>query len=60
MSNPREYRGNSVDRQRPSRRAFLITSASACGALAFWSVQGPGGSVRRWRGFYDSGYGDHR
>ncbi len=30
-----------TDRQRPSRRAFLITSASACGALALWSLQSP-------------------
>jgi peptide-methionine (R)-S-oxide reductase len=44
MSHPYEYRGEAAagDRQRPSRRAFLITSASACGALAFWSVQRPG------------------
>jgi peptide-methionine (R)-S-oxide reductase len=27
--------------QRPGRRAFLITSASACGALALWSLQRP-------------------
>jgi peptide-methionine (R)-S-oxide reductase len=40
MNHPHEYRGK--DRQRPSRRAFLITSASACGALALWSVQRPG------------------
>jgi peptide-methionine (R)-S-oxide reductase len=41
MSHPNEFRGEAAagDRQRPSRRAFLITSASACGALAFWSVQ---------------------
>jgi peptide-methionine (R)-S-oxide reductase len=31
-----------TDRQRPSRRAFLVTSASACGALALWSLQRPG------------------
>jgi peptide-methionine (R)-S-oxide reductase len=44
MSHPNEFRGEAAagDRQRPSRRAFLITSASACGALAFWSVQRPG------------------
>jgi peptide-methionine (R)-S-oxide reductase len=30
------------DRQRPSRRAFLVTSASACGALALWSLRPPG------------------
>ncbi len=36
----KEYREN-TDRQRPSRRAFLITSASACGALALWSLQSP-------------------
>jgi peptide-methionine (R)-S-oxide reductase len=44
MNHPHEYRGEAAagDRQRPSRRAFLITSASACGALAFWSVQRPG------------------
>jgi peptide-methionine (R)-S-oxide reductase len=30
-----------TDRQRPSRRAFLITSSSACGALALWSLQRP-------------------
>ena len=44
MSNPREYREEKVkvvDGQRPSRRAFLITSASACGALALWSLQSP-------------------
>jgi peptide-methionine (R)-S-oxide reductase len=40
MNHAYEYRGE--DRQRPSRRAFLITSASACGALAFWSIQRPG------------------
>jgi peptide-methionine (R)-S-oxide reductase len=40
MNHAYEYRG--ADRQRPSRRAFLITSASACGALAFWSIQRPG------------------
>jgi peptide-methionine (R)-S-oxide reductase len=42
--NPHKYRGEAAagDRQRPSRRAFLITSASACGALAFWSIQRPG------------------
>jgi peptide-methionine (R)-S-oxide reductase len=28
-------------RQRLSRRAFLVTSASACGALAFWSFRSP-------------------
>ena len=41
MSHPNEFRGEAAagDRRRPSRRAFLITSASACGALAFWSVQ---------------------
>jgi peptide-methionine (R)-S-oxide reductase len=44
MSHPHEYREEAAagDRQRPSRRAFLINSASACGALAFWSVQRPG------------------
>ncbi len=42
MSHPREYREAACDRQRSSRRAFLITSASACGALAFLSVQGAG------------------
>ena len=36
----KEYREN-TDRQRPSRRAFLITSAGACGALALWSLQNP-------------------
>jgi peptide-methionine (R)-S-oxide reductase len=36
MSNSNE------DRQRPSRRAFLVTSASACGALALWSLRLPG------------------
>jgi peptide-methionine (R)-S-oxide reductase len=44
MSNPREYREEKVmvvDGKRPSRRAFLITSASACGALALWSLQSP-------------------
>jgi len=30
------------DRQRPSRRAFLVTSAGACGALALWSLRAPG------------------
>jgi peptide-methionine (R)-S-oxide reductase len=30
-----------ADPQRPSRRAFLLTSASACGALALWSLQSP-------------------
>jgi peptide-methionine (R)-S-oxide reductase len=41
MKHPHEYRGEAAagDRQRPSRRAFLISSASACGALAFWSMQ---------------------
>jgi peptide-methionine (R)-S-oxide reductase len=39
MSNPQEKDG--VDRQRLTRRAFLITSASACGALAIWSLQSP-------------------
>ncbi len=39
MNHPHEYRGK--DGQRPSRRAFLISSASACGALAFWSMQRP-------------------
>src|ERR1700722_15689822 len=28
-------------RQRLSRRAFLLTSASACGALALWSFRSP-------------------
>jgi peptide-methionine (R)-S-oxide reductase len=45
MSDPQEYREETdavVDRQRPGRRAFLITSASACGALALWSLHGPG------------------
>ncbi len=28
-------------RQRLSRRAFLVTSASACGALALWSFRSP-------------------
>jgi peptide-methionine (R)-S-oxide reductase len=32
--------GTNLDHLRPSRRVFLITSASACGALALWSVQG--------------------
>jgi peptide-methionine (R)-S-oxide reductase len=44
MSNPREYGEEKVmvvDGKRPSRRAFLITSASACGALALWSLQSP-------------------
>ena len=44
MSNPREYgeeKVMAVDGKRPSRRAFLITSASACGALALWSLQSP-------------------
>ena len=44
MSNPREYREEKVkvvEGQRPSRRAFLITSASACGALALWSLHSP-------------------
>jgi peptide-methionine (R)-S-oxide reductase len=44
MINPREYRKEEVmvvDGQRPTRRAFLITSASACGALALWSLQSP-------------------
>jgi peptide-methionine (R)-S-oxide reductase len=36
----KEYR-EKTDRQRPSRRAFLITSAGACGALALWSTQSP-------------------
>jgi peptide-methionine (R)-S-oxide reductase len=40
MSDPQKYR-DIVDRQRPTRRAFLITSASACGALALWSLQNP-------------------
>jgi peptide-methionine (R)-S-oxide reductase len=40
MSN-REEKVTVVDGQRPSRRAFLITSASACGALALWSLQSP-------------------
>jgi peptide-methionine (R)-S-oxide reductase len=40
MSDPQEHR-EKTDRQRPSRRAFLITSASACGALALWSLQSP-------------------
>jgi peptide-methionine (R)-S-oxide reductase len=35
MSNSQEYR------QRLSRRAFLVTSASACGALAVWSFRAP-------------------
>jgi peptide-methionine (R)-S-oxide reductase len=35
MSNSQE------DRPRLSRRAFLVTSASACGALAFWSFRVP-------------------
>jgi peptide-methionine (R)-S-oxide reductase len=35
MSNSQE------DRPRLSRRAFLVTSASACGALAFWSFRSP-------------------
>lgn len=35
MSDPREYR------QQPSRRAFLITAASACGGLALWSFESP-------------------
>jgi peptide-methionine (R)-S-oxide reductase len=39
MNHPREYRGEAA--AGPSRRAFLISSASACGALAFWSVQRP-------------------
>jgi peptide-methionine (R)-S-oxide reductase len=30
------------DRQRPSRRAFLVTSAGACGTLALWSLRAPG------------------
>jgi peptide-methionine (R)-S-oxide reductase len=44
MNHPREYREERAagDRLRSSRRAFLITSASACGALAFLSVQGAG------------------
>ena len=44
MNHPHEYRGEAAagDGQRPSRRAFLISSASACGALAFWSMQRPG------------------
>ena len=40
MSDPQEYR-EKTDRQRPSRRAFLVTSASACGALALWTLQKP-------------------
>jgi peptide-methionine (R)-S-oxide reductase len=35
MSNSQEHL------TRLSRRAFLVTSASACGALAFWSFQSP-------------------
>jgi len=45
MSDPQEFREETdavVDRQRPSRRAFLVTSASACGAVALWSLHGPG------------------
>jgi peptide-methionine (R)-S-oxide reductase len=44
MSNPQESSTEIVDtenRQRPSRRRFLITSAGACGALALWSLRGP-------------------
>jgi peptide-methionine (R)-S-oxide reductase len=34
---------NSIeDRDQPSRRAFLISSASACGALALWSLRPAG------------------
>ena len=29
------------DRPRPSRRAFLITSAGACGAIALWAMHRP-------------------
>jgi peptide-methionine (R)-S-oxide reductase len=43
MSDPKRYREETDkgDRHGPSRRAFLITSASACGALALWSLQIP-------------------
>src|ERR1700752_3341657 len=33
-----------MHRQHPSRRAFLVTSAGACGALALWSLR-PGSTV---------------
>jgi peptide-methionine (R)-S-oxide reductase len=40
MSDPQDH-GEETDRRRPSRRTFLITSASACGAVALWSLQSP-------------------
>jgi peptide-methionine (R)-S-oxide reductase len=44
MSKSREYGEEKdivVDGQRPSRRAFLITLTSSCGALALWSLRSP-------------------
>lgn len=44
MSDSLENVGSVVRCQRPSRRAFLFTSAGACGAFALWSLR-PAGSV---------------
>src|SRR5271170_907965 len=49
MSDPKQYREEAgvetpTDRQRHSRRTFLLTSATACGALALWSLHQPTGA----------------
>jgi peptide-methionine (R)-S-oxide reductase len=42
MSDSQKFRGEitaALNPQRPSRRAFLMTAAGACGAVAFWSLR---------------------
>jgi peptide-methionine (R)-S-oxide reductase len=42
MSNSQDQQDMALDSRRPSRRAFLVTSAGACGAVALWFLQRPG------------------
>ena len=41
--------------QRPSRRAFLMTAAGACGAIALWRLQKPEGAAAAGGGSKPSG-----
>src|SRR5271155_5514966 len=44
MSDSQQYpeeTKNGMERQRPSRRAFLLTAAGACGVIALRSLQKP-------------------
>ena len=43
MNESEKYRSHTDLGVNRSRRAFLATSASACGALALWMLKWPGG-----------------